>query len=71
MNPVGSGLFKDFRIIGFASGTVTPVQLSIPDVLTALQSGLVETVYNSFYGSIVLQWFTKARYTADFPYGYA
>ncbi len=50
---------------------ISPVQLSIPDVLTSLQSGLVETVYNSFYGTIVLQWFTKARYIADIPYGYA
>jgi len=50
---------------------ISPVQLSIPDVLTSLQSGLVETVYNSLYGSIVLQWFTKARYIADIPYGYA
>ncbi len=50
---------------------ISPVQLSIPDVLTSLQSGLVETVYNSFYGSIVLQWFTKARYIIDTPYGYA
>ena len=50
---------------------ISPVQLSIPDVLTSLQSGLVETVYNSFYGSIVLQWFTKARNIADVPYGYA
>ena len=50
---------------------ISPVQLAIPDVLTSLQSGLVETVYNSFYGSIVLQWFTKARYIADIPYAYA
>ena len=50
---------------------ISPLQLSIPDVLSSLQSGLVETVYNSFYGSIVLQWFTKARYIADVPYGYA
>lgn len=50
---------------------ISPVQLSIPDVLTSLQSGLVETVYNSLYGSIVLQWFTKARFIADIPYGYA
>jgi TRAP-type C4-dicarboxylate transport system substrate-binding protein len=50
---------------------ISPMALSIPDVLTSLQSGLVETVYNSFYGSIVLQWFTKARYIADVPYGYA
>jgi TRAP-type transport system periplasmic protein len=50
---------------------ISPIQLSIPDVLTSLQSGLVETVYNSLYGSLVLQWFTKARYIADAPYGYA
>jgi TRAP-type transport system periplasmic protein len=50
---------------------ITPVQLTIPDVLSSLQSGLVETVYNSFYGSIVMQWFTKARYIVDYPYGYA
>jgi TRAP-type transport system periplasmic protein len=50
---------------------ITPVQLSIPDVLSSLQSGLIETVYNSLYGSIVLQWFTKAKYVIDAPYGYA
>ncbi len=50
---------------------ITPVQLAIPDVLSSLQSGLIETVYNSLYGSIVLQWFTKARYIVDTPYGYA
>jgi TRAP-type C4-dicarboxylate transport system substrate-binding protein len=50
---------------------ISPVPLSIPDVLSSLQSGLVETVYNSLYGSLVLQWFTKARYIADVPYGYA
>ncbi len=50
---------------------ISAIQLSIPDVLTSLQSGLIETVYNSLYGSIVLQWFTKAHYIADVPYGYA
>jgi TRAP-type C4-dicarboxylate transport system substrate-binding protein len=50
---------------------ITPVQLSIPDVLSSLQSGLIETVYNSLYGAIVLQWFTKAKYLIDEPYGYA
>jgi len=50
---------------------ITPVQLTIPDVLASLQSGLIETVYNSLYGAIVLQWFTKAKYVVDLPYGYA
>jgi TRAP-type C4-dicarboxylate transport system substrate-binding protein len=50
---------------------ISPVQLSIPDVLTSLQTGMVETVFNSFYGSIVLQWFTKAKYISDIPFAYA
>jgi TRAP-type C4-dicarboxylate transport system substrate-binding protein len=50
---------------------ITPVQLSIPDVLSSLQTGLVDTVFNSLYGSIVLQWFTKTKYVTDTPFGYA
>lgn len=50
---------------------ISPIQLSIPDVLSSLQTGLVDTVFNSLYGSIVLQWFTKARYVTDTPFGYA
>jgi len=50
---------------------LNPVQLSIPDVLSSLQTGLVDTVFNSLYGSIVLQWFTKAKYITNTPFGYA
>lgn len=50
---------------------ITPIPLSIPDVLTSLQTGMIDTVYNSLYGSIVLQWFTKAKYISDTPFGYA
>ncbi len=50
---------------------ISPVQLSIPDVLSSLQTGLINTVFNSLYGSIVLQWFTKADYVTDIPFGYA
>ncbi|MFZ5758335.1 MAG: TRAP transporter substrate-binding protein DctP [Thermodesulfobacteriota bacterium] len=50
---------------------VAPTPLAIPDVLTSLQTGLVSTVFNSLYGSIVLQWFTKATYITDMPFGYA
>jgi len=48
-----------------------PIPLSIPDVLTSLQTGLIGTVFNSFYGSIVLQWYSKANYITDMPFGYA
>lgn len=50
---------------------MTPIPLSIPDVLTSLQTGMVETVFNSLYGSIVLQWFSRARHVLDAPFGYA
>jgi TRAP-type C4-dicarboxylate transport system substrate-binding protein len=50
---------------------VTPIPLSIPDVLTSLQTGLINTAFNSFYGSIVLQWFTKISYITDIPFAYA
>jgi TRAP-type transport system periplasmic protein len=50
---------------------ISPLPLSIPDVLTSLQTGMVDTVFNSLYGSIVLQWFTKTNYISDIPFGYA
>ncbi|THB79222.1 MAG: TRAP transporter substrate-binding protein DctP [Desulfobulbaceae bacterium] len=50
---------------------ISPITLTIPDVLSSLQTGLIDTAFNSLYGSIVLQWFTKAPYVTDQPYGYA
>jgi TRAP-type C4-dicarboxylate transport system substrate-binding protein len=50
---------------------VTPVPLDIADVLTSLQTGLINTVFNGYYGSIVLQWFTKTPFISDVPFGYA
>jgi len=50
---------------------VTPIPLSIPDVLTSLQTGLINTVFNSYYGAIALQWFTRISYITDIPFAYA
>ncbi len=50
---------------------ISPITLSIPDVLSSLQTGLIDTAFNSLYGAIVLQWFTRAPYVTDQPYGYA
>jgi TRAP-type transport system periplasmic protein len=44
---------------------VPPVHLPLPDVLTGLQTGLVDTVGNSPIGTVVLQWFTKVQYFMD------
>jgi len=50
---------------------VTPIPLSIPDVLTSLQTGLINTTFNSYYGAIVMQWFTRISYITDIPFAYA
>ncbi|MDF1578699.1 MAG: TRAP transporter substrate-binding protein DctP [Desulfurivibrionaceae bacterium] len=62
-DPINQAFFEDIGI--------SPIQLSIPDVLSSLQTGLIDTVFNSFYGAIVLQWFTKTSYITDAPFGYA
>ncbi len=65
--PSGDPIATEF----FATLGVSPIPLSIPDVLTGLQTGMVNTVYNSLYGSIIMQWFPKARFITDVPYAYA
>jgi TRAP-type transport system periplasmic protein len=44
-----------------------PVPLQISDILTGLQTGLIDTVFSSPYTVIVTQWFSKVNYMADFP----
>ena len=50
--------------------SLAPVTLPLTDVLTGLQTGLIDTVYNAFYGAIVLQWFTRTKYITDIPFAY-
>jgi TRAP-type C4-dicarboxylate transport system substrate-binding protein len=49
---------------------LSPVPLPISDVLTGLQTGLIDTVAVPPVGAIVLQWFTKAKYLTDLPITY-
>ncbi len=46
---------------------VTPIPLSIADVRTSLQSGLINTVATSPVGAVVLQWHTQIKYILDIP----
>jgi TRAP-type C4-dicarboxylate transport system substrate-binding protein len=57
------------RAIADASG-LSPVPLAISDVLTGLQTGLVDTVAAPPVGAVALQWFTKAKYLTDLPVTY-
>jgi len=50
---------------------VTPIPLSIPDVLMALQTNLIDVVYASPLAAIALQWFTKVKYMTNMPLIYS
>lgn len=50
---------------------VSPVPLSISDVMTSLQTGLITAVYTSPLACIALQWFTRVAYTTDTPITHA
>jgi TRAP-type C4-dicarboxylate transport system substrate-binding protein len=49
---------------------VTPVPLSLGDVLPALQTGIVDTVATSPVGALALQWHTAVSYVTDMPLVY-
>lgn len=50
---------------------ISPHPLSVTDVLMALQTGMVETVYASPIGTLALQWFTKVNYMSRIRMGHA
>jgi len=54
-------------LTAFESVRISPVSLPITDVLTALQTGLVDTVASPAVGAIALQWHTKVKYLTDVP----
>ena len=54
----------------FSRAGVSPVTISAPDVLVALQTNLVEVVYNSPYYSLITQWYTRVKYIVDLPLAY-
>lgn len=50
--------------------SLSPVTLPLTDVLTGLQTGLIDIVAISPIGALVLQWHTKVRYVTDMPLVY-
>lgn len=51
-----------FRAMG-----VRPIPLSITDVLTSLQTGLIDGVYCPPIAAIGLQWWTRVKYMLEYP----
>ncbi|MCW8943776.1 MAG: TRAP transporter substrate-binding protein DctP [Sedimenticola sp.] len=54
-------------LAAFRSIDVSPVPLPLTDVLTGLQTGLIDTVGSSPIGAIALQWHTRIKHVADIP----
>lgn len=46
---------------------IVPTPLALPDVLTSLQTNLIDAVYAPPTAAIALQWFTKTKYMTDLP----
>jgi TRAP-type C4-dicarboxylate transport system substrate-binding protein len=49
---------------------LSPVVLPITDVLTGLQTGLIEVIGTPPVGAVALQWYTKVDYVTDAPLVY-
>ena len=58
-DPLAELFFKAFKI--------SPIPLAAPDVLTSLQTGIINAVYNSTLACMALQWFTRIDYMTDVP----
>ena len=58
-DPLAEALYK--------TAGISPIPLSITDVLTSLQTGLIDGVYTSPLACLGLQWFTKVKYMLDIP----
>jgi len=51
-----------FKVLG-----ISPIPLSIVDVLMSLQTGLINAVYTTPYAAVSLQWYTRVKYMVNAP----
>ena len=58
-DPVAEATFQAFGI--------NPIPLSVVDVLTSLQTGLINGAYVSPYAAVALQWHTRVKYMMGVP----
>lgn len=49
---------------------LSPVTLPLTDVMTGLQTGLIDIVAASPVGAVLLQWHTKINYVTNYPLAY-
>lgn len=60
----------DVSRTAFESIGISPISLALSDVLTGLQTGLIDTIAGSASGAIALQWHTRVKYLMDEPLSY-
>ena len=58
-DPIAEATFKSINI--------SPIPLSVTDVLTSLQTNLINGVYISPLACVALQWHTRVKYMLDLP----
>ncbi len=51
----------------YSAAGLSPVPLPLSDVLTGLQTGLIDTVVGPPVAAVALQWFTRTKYLTDLP----
>lgn len=54
----------------FEASGISPISLPLTDVLTGLQTGLIDTVASSAMGAIALQWHTRVKHLTYSPLMY-
>ena len=53
--------------IFFRAFKIAPIPLAAPDVLTSLQTGVVDAVYSSPLACVALQWYSRVKFMSDIP----
>jgi TRAP-type C4-dicarboxylate transport system substrate-binding protein len=51
----------------FSSMGINPIPLTITDVMTAMNTGMIDTVYAPPLGAVALQWHRSAKYMMSLP----
>ena len=55
----------------FSTMGVNPIPLAITDVTTALNTGMVDTVYAPILGALALQWHNYVKYMLALPFAHS
>jgi len=59
-----------FSFTALESMKLSPVILPVADVMTGLQTGLIDVIVTPPVGALLLQWYTKVRYVNPMPVAY-